>query len=110
MTSNGTEQPKDSGQKAESSSSRKRRSVKNREQHNRLEKYRRAHLKACFEELKETIPSIQDSKASTVAILQHATKYTGALNQHYEQTIIRIAKLRYINEWCKQQMAEIEGK
>lgn len=58
----------------ENSKSRKR-SVKNREMHNMLEKNRRAHLKMCFDSLRDAVPGNEDNKQSTVSIIQNATKY-----------------------------------
>lgn len=40
-----------------------------------LEKNRRAHLKNCFDNLRDAVPGSEDIKQSTVAIIQNATKY-----------------------------------
>ncbi|KAK7595499.1 hypothetical protein V9T40_013324 [Parthenolecanium corni] len=47
-----------------------------REVHNKLEKNRRAHLKECFELLKNQVPAIQDEKKpSNLTILRTAIRY-----------------------------------
>jgi hypothetical protein len=56
--------------------------VKNREMHNMLEKNRRAHLKNCFDNLRDAVPGSEDIKQSTVAIIQNATKYIEACQYH----------------------------
>eukprot|EP01135_Chromosphaera_perkinsii_P012244 Nk52_evm15s2622 gene=Nk52_evmTU15s2622 len=63
----------------------RRRSVKNREMHNLLEKNRRAHMKACFDELQEAIPYAKDSKLSTISVLTHASNHVKFLNNSLTQ-------------------------
>lgn len=46
-----------------------------REVHNKLEKNRRAHLKECFERLKEQLPPHEEKKSSNLYILHQAMKY-----------------------------------
>ncbi|KJE93021.1 hypothetical protein CAOG_03883 [Capsaspora owczarzaki ATCC 30864] len=78
----------------------KKRSVKNREQHNMLEKNRRAHLKTCFEELQEAIPGLDMAKPSTVAILQHAKQFIETLHYRQAQQQAEIDRLQQLNVWC----------
>lgn len=55
----------------------RKRSVKNREMHNMLEKNRRAHLKTCFDSLRDAVPGSDESKQSTVSIIQNASTFIG---------------------------------
>ncbi|XP_064652462.1 max-binding protein MNT-like [Lineus longissimus] len=71
-----------------------------REVHNKLEKNRRAHLKECFELLKEHIPSMEDKKISNLAILRSSLRYIQILKRkekEFEQDMQRLAgeKIRY---------------
>lgn len=53
-----------------------------REVHNKLEKYRRAHLKECFDLLKRQLPSsTEEKKASNLSILHSALCYIQALKR-----------------------------
>lgn len=54
-----------------------------REVHNKLEKNRRAHLKECFELLKNQVPAIQDEKKpSNLTILRTAIRYVQVRNTY----------------------------
>jgi hypothetical protein len=47
-----------------------------REVHNRLEKFRRAQLKECYDDLRRQLPNISDSrKVSNLIVLRNAHKY-----------------------------------
>lgn len=55
-----------------------------REVHNKLEKNRRAHLKECYEQLKNQLPLKEDErkKTSNLAILGEAIKYVKVRSAH----------------------------
>lgn len=71
-------QPDAKSEDSEESGERKR-WAGTREVHNKLEKNRRAHLKECFELLRQEIPSIDDRKISNLSILQKALRYVQAI-------------------------------
>eukprot|EP00057_Strongylocentrotus_purpuratus_P006801 XP_011661275.1 PREDICTED: max-binding protein MNT isoform X2 [Strongylocentrotus purpuratus] len=54
-----------------------------REVHNKLEKNRRAHLKDCFENLRNTVPNMEDKKAKTsnLSILRGALRFIQVLTR-----------------------------
>ncbi|XP_026474859.1 uncharacterized protein LOC113378531 isoform X3 [Ctenocephalides felis] len=67
-----------------------------REVHNKLEKNRRAHLKECFELLKDQLPpSPDEKKASNLSILGSAIRYIQLLRRKerdYENEMERLAR------------------
>lgn len=52
-----------------------------REVHNKLEKYRRAHLKECFDVLKQQLPATDEKKTSNLSILHSALRHIKALQK-----------------------------
>ncbi|XP_067634572.1 uncharacterized protein [Eurosta solidaginis] len=76
-----------------------------REVHNKLEKNRRAHLKECYEQLKNQLPLKEDErkKTSNLAILGEAIKYVKTLkkkDQELEAEVEQLAKTK-INSQLK---------
>uniref|UniRef100_W8BPL3 Max-binding protein MNT n=2 Tax=Ceratitis capitata TaxID=7213 RepID=W8BPL3_CERCA len=76
-----------------------------REVHNKLEKNRRAHLKECYEQLKNQLPLKEDErkKTSNLAILGEAIKYVKTLkkqDQDLEAEVEQLAKTK-INSQLK---------
>uniref|UniRef100_A0A0A1XA12 Max-binding protein MNT n=1 Tax=Zeugodacus cucurbitae TaxID=28588 RepID=A0A0A1XA12_ZEUCU len=76
-----------------------------REVHNKLEKNRRAHLKECYEQLKNQLPLKEDErkKTSNLAILGEAIKYVKTLkkkDQELEAEVEQLAKMK-INSQLK---------
>ncbi|XP_017490647.1 PREDICTED: max-binding protein MNT, partial [Rhagoletis zephyria] len=76
-----------------------------REVHNKLEKNRRAHLKECYEQLKNQLPLKEDErkKTSNLAILGEAIKYVKNLkkkDQELEAEVEQLAKTK-INSQLK---------
>ncbi|XP_053948108.1 uncharacterized protein LOC128856795 [Anastrepha ludens] len=76
-----------------------------REVHNKLEKNRRAHLKECYEQLKNQLPLKEDErkKTSNLAILGEAIKYVKTLkkkDQELEAEVELLAKTK-INSQLK---------
>lgn len=66
-----------------------------REVHNKLEKNRRAHLKECFEFLKNQIPTLEDKRTSNLSILRGSLRYIQALRRkekEYEMEMQRLAR------------------
>nr|XP_039266548.1 nuclear pore complex protein DDB_G0274915-like isoform X1 [Styela clava] len=66
-----------------------------REAHNKLEKSRRAHLKECFEMLREVVPSLGAKKDSNLVVLREAFKYVQSLkrkSQKQENELDLLAK------------------
>ncbi|XP_060075612.1 max-binding protein MNT-like [Ylistrum balloti] len=66
-----------------------------REVHNKLEKNRRAHLKECFEFLKNQIPTLEDKRTSNLSILRGSLRYIQALRRkekEYELEMQRLAR------------------
>eukprot|EP00123_Amoebidium_parasiticum_P012451 comp21363_c1_seq1/m.29342 comp21363_c1_seq1/g.29342 ORF comp21363_c1_seq1/g.29342 comp21363_c1_seq1/m.29342 type:complete len:255 (-) comp21363_c1_seq1:110-874(-) len=82
----------------------RRRSIKNREMHNLLEKNRRAHLRNCFEGLRAVIPNMEDAKGSTVAILENATTCIQMLQTQHSKNEKEAEALRRINMWAAHQL------
>ncbi|XP_071790591.1 uncharacterized protein [Asterias amurensis] len=79
-----------------------------REVHNKLEKNRRAHLKECFDNLRETIPNMDDKKMkpSNLSILQGALRYLQALKRkerdlEYETEKLARQKIQYQDKLIK---------
>lgn len=52
-----------------------------REVHNKLEKHRRAHLKECFDVLKQQLPASDEKKTSNLSILHSALRHIKALQK-----------------------------
>ncbi|KAI0222844.1 hypothetical protein LSAT2_025907 [Lamellibrachia satsuma] len=53
-----------------------------REVHNKLEKNRRAHLKECFEMLRQQVPNLEDHKTSNLSILRSAQRCIQNMKRH----------------------------
>ncbi|KNC87639.1 hypothetical protein SARC_00269 [Sphaeroforma arctica JP610] len=87
----------------------KKRSIKNREMHNLLEKNRRAHLKSCFDDLRDSIPGLEDGKQSTVLIIEKASKHITGLSTKHKQQLAEINRLRHLNQWCAEKLLELGG-
>lgn len=80
-------------------------SNRHRELHKTLEKNRRAHLRSCFEQLKQELPRSEysDKKTSHINIIHCAMKYINQLKRtewEYEHEIERLArnKIRFQNQ------------
>eukprot|EP01134_Creolimax_fragrantissima_P006773 CFRG6773T1 len=97
------------GQYAANGVKTKKRSIKNREMHNLLEKNRRAHLKGCFDDLRDAIPGLEDGKQSTVLIIEKASKHIVGLTAKYKQQMIEVNRLLQLNAWCAEKLVELGG-
>ncbi|CAG0888467.1 unnamed protein product [Darwinula stevensoni] len=73
-----------------------------REVHNKLEKYRRAHLKECFDYLRKQLPNLTDlRKVPNLTVLKSAYKYIQVLKRkerEYEHEMDRLAREKIANQ------------
>lgn len=68
-----------------------------REVHNKLEKNRRAHLKDCFEMLRQQVPNLEDHKTSNLSILRSAQKCIQNMKRHAQDLKLERERLNQQN-------------
>jgi hypothetical protein len=79
-------------------------------QHNEVEKRRRAYLSSCYVDLKMLVPSIAQSKASNVTILQTAAKHVKELDASAKKLATQIRAAKRKRERLQQQVAELRAQ
>ncbi|KAF6018378.1 MNT [Bugula neritina] len=62
-----------------------RKSLGNRETHNKLEKNRRAHLRECFDQLRKELPFVDERRASNLSTLKSAIRVIENLASRHKE-------------------------
>lgn len=83
---------------------------RDREIHNRLEKYRRAHLKDCFDTLKSEVPCQRDRKITNLQVLNLAIKYIQSLKRKDREYENEIQSLTYRNIELQQRLRTLKAE
>lgn len=79
-------------------------------QHNEVEKRRRAYLSSCYIDLKMLVPSIAQTKASNVTILQTAAGHVKELDATAKKVATQLRAARRKREQLEQQVAALRAK
>ncbi|CAB3992002.1 Max-binding MNT [Paramuricea clavata] len=81
-----------------------------REIHNRLEKNRRAHLKVCFESLKNEIPTLEDKRTSNLNILKSALRYIQNLEKKTKEVTKEKEELKKHNSSLREKLRVLRNE